>query len=145
MKRPKNSLRISCAGRKRRRILSSRERLKKRCDDLWAECVKARAGYKSELSELRERLTAHHIKGKGTYRLRYELDNGICITAGEHRWGIHNPNRHDAYQKRIDDVIGSARAKKLEVLSLFRYAGGTDLAGVKLYLERELKKCKETV
>jgi len=62
---------------------------KKDLDKLWSECIKARAGYKSEWSGKRDRLNSHHIFKKTSYRLRWELQNGVCITSGEHKFLAH--------------------------------------------------------
>lgn len=117
---------------------AKRKDLKKECDNLWSECVKARAGYKSEISGRTGILHSHHIKGKATYRLRYELDNGICLTAGEHKFGVHLQSRKDDYERRISEAKGKEVMEKLSNISKFQ-CGSPDLMGIKLYLENELK------
>lgn len=74
---------------------------KKQVDKVWADCVKARAGYKSEISGKTENLHAHHLRGKSSYRLRYELENGVCCTSGEHFFGFHVTGRREGYEKMI--------------------------------------------
>ena len=113
--------------------------LKKQCDDLWFEIIKKKAGYKSELSG-KEGLQidgiyiicAHHIGGKANYRLRYEIDNGICLTNGEHSFGIHNANQSEDYRERIKLVKGRDIYKRM--LRLKREHNKTDLKLVKIYL-----------
>ena len=111
--------------------------LKKQCDGLWSKIVKLRAGNKSELSGKTENLHSHHIIGKPGYRLRYELDNGICLTGGEHFFGVHNQGRQKDYEKRIREVKGQDIYERLELLL---HEKSKSLALIKIYLEQELKK-----
>ena len=119
---------------------------KKTCDSLWSDCIKARAGYKSEILNKKagkqiggdSTLHAHHIAGKPNYRLRYELDNGICLTSGEHKFGIHNQGRQKEYEEHIKKAKGGDIFERMEALKWQTTSGGLEL--VKLYLEQELKK-----
>ena len=124
---------------------SEHKKLIKECDDLWSEIIKKRAGYKSELSgvygvqldkEIGSILQAHHIAKKPNLRLRYDLDNGICLTKWEHRYGIHG-NHEEEYRKRIKQVRGE---DVYERLSLLRNVTIKDLRLTKLFLLMELKK-----
>lgn len=128
--------------------MAKKKSLKKECDELWALLVKAKAGYKSEISGKEGRqiggesiLHAHHIKGKPNYRLRYEITNGVCLTAGEHKFGVHVEGRKASYEKRIAEAKGKKVMDKLASISTFA-VGGTRLIMVKIYLENELKKFK---
>jgi hypothetical protein len=113
---------------------------KKQVDTLWSEVVKARAGDKSEISGKTENLHAHHLRGKSSYRLRYELENGVCCTAGEHFYGFHVTGRREGYEK----MIASKRRKDLfEYLERLKWdVCKTDLSGVYAYLKSELKKLR---
>ncbi len=82
------------------------KQLKKYCDDLWSLCVKARAGFKSELSGKTEMLNAHHLRGKSNYALRYSLINGFCCTGGEHIFGFHHTGRREQYEERVKLIRG---------------------------------------
>jgi hypothetical protein len=117
--------------------------LKKECDKLWADCIKARAGYRSEYSQKPGRqiggesvLCAHHLAGKNSYRLRYELDNGMCLTCGEHAFIAHRADRVGAFRefvktKRGEDIYGA----------LYLLKGGTSkLWAVKEYLTQKLNE-----
>lgn len=117
--------------------------LKKQCDDLWILAVKLKAGYKSELSYQEGRqiggehiLHSHHIARKPNHRLRYELDNGICLTAWEHRYGIHG-DHEESYREKIKRVRGEDIYEKL---SLLRNAKSKDLRLTKMYLENKIKE-----
>ena len=128
--------------------MAKKKSLKKECDELWAKVVKAKANYKSEISRKEGRqiggesiLHAHHIKGKATYRLRYEVLNGVCLTAGEHKFGVHVQGRQDDYNRRIAEVKGKKTMELLESISQFA-VGGTSLPMVKIYLKAELTKLK---
>lgn len=124
---------------------------KKILDDLWSDCIKARAGYKSELSGKPGKkiggdyiLTAHHIVGKPNNRLRYELDNGICLeNRSEHIFGVHSkdPAKSREYQDKIINKIGQKKYEKL--LSLRHSVSKQDLQAIKIYLQIKLIEFKE--
>ena len=114
--------------------------LKKQNDELWSKIIKLRAGNKSELSGKTESLQSHHIKGKSCFRLRWELDNGICLTAGEHFFGIHHQGRMKEYESKIKAVKGQDIFERLEKLKNEKCK---DLIFVNLYLKRELKKLQD--
>ncbi len=121
--------------------------LKDQCTDLWSEIIKKKAGYKSELSGKEGTqingiyiICAHHIGGKANYRLRYEIDNGICLTNGEHSFGVHNANYSEDYRERIKGVKGRDIYKRM--LKLKREHCKTDLKLVKIYLQKELRSIK---
>lgn len=122
--------------------------LRKQCDNLWYEIIKKRAGYKSELSGQHGKqiggdsiLNAHHIMAKPNFRLRYELQNGICLTQGEHKWGVHNPNKAEEYRDKIIAYIGQERWDFLK--SLKSSGGKPSIYLTKLYLENELAKLSD--
>lgn len=113
---------------------------RKSVEALWSECVKARAGYKSEYSGKDQGpICSHHIFGKPNYSLRFDLDNGICITNGEHSWIAHNPNRATEFMlcastiRKVDPEVMILKGKT---------AGGCDLWAVHAYLKMKLKEFK---
>lgn len=98
--------------------------LKKKCDALWRDIIKERSGWRSEVSgecgSYSDNgkvigLEAHHIVGKPTYSLRYDLDNGICLTTKEHIFGVHSSDPYVAqtYQHKIREAIGEERWNRL--------------------------------
>ena len=118
--------------------------LKNKCEDVWKQIIKERAGFKSELSGAKGKviggdaiLHAHHIARKPNYRLRFELDNGICLTAWEHRYGIHGDHEEE-YREKIKKVKGDDIYERM--LMLKRINGKTDLHLVYLFLKQELLK-----
>jgi predicted nucleic acid-binding Zn ribbon protein len=63
-------------------------------DFLWSTYIKARAGFKTEIplkveSDSEPILNSHHIVKKPNRLLRYNVDNGICVTKGQHNYGFH--------------------------------------------------------
>ena len=69
---------------KRERV-KLQEDLVEECHALWQEVVKKKAGYKSEFSGLGEPIVGHHLFRDGNYpATRYNPDNGVCLTKGEH-------------------------------------------------------------
>lgn len=114
-----------------------RQKLKKHLDDLWRECVKLRASSKSELSD-QEGVDCHHIARKPNDFLRYDLDNGICLTKWEHRYGIHG-NHEEKYRDLIKKVRGEDIYEKLRMRRNYQ----CDLKEVELYLKQKLKELKD--
>ena len=115
--------------------------LKKQCDDLYREIALKRAGYKSELSGKEGKkiggehiLHVHHIARKPNYRLRYELENAIVLTAWEHRYGIHGDHEEE-YREKIKAIKGE---DIYERMALLRGAVKTDLQLIHVYLTNEL-------
>jgi hypothetical protein len=102
------------------------KKLKKECDELWSLIIKEKVGYKSELSgtpgEISGKsgnligLSSHHIVHKPNYNLRYDLDNGIVLTAfKEHTNGVHSndPVISREYSDKIINYIGQERWQRL--------------------------------
>ena len=124
-----------------RKTKSRNKELKEECDALWSDLIKHRANWKSEISGRTEKLHSHHLRGKSNYRLRYDLDNGVCCTSGEHFYGFHVAGRREQYEQ----IIALKRRK-----DIFTYLDGlrwqsrnTSLINVKLYLLKEMEKYVE--
>jgi len=118
--------------------------LKKICDLLWAECIKYRADWKSEYSGRKGILHAHHLMGKSCYALRYSLENGICLTAGEHKFIAHHAGRQEQFRKRVKEIRGDDIFEKLYKIK-WMTTTPPDLLIIRLYLEKELNKLKEVL
>jgi hypothetical protein len=61
--------------------------VKKSLDKLWSAIVKKNAGYKCEVCGLDQhhcKLNSHHIEGRRNLRLRWDLQNGVCLCSGCH-------------------------------------------------------------
>jgi hypothetical protein len=87
---------------------------------LWSLLIKVRANFKSELSGEKGILNSHHMVGKVTYLLRYLTTNGICLTVGEHRFGVHSFDRHEIYRDKIINAVGEERFSELRKYLYFR-------------------------
>lgn len=119
--------------------------LKQECDKLWADLIKKRAGYCSEYSGKAgkqiggdEILHAHHLVGKPNLRLRYlTLENGICLTAGEHKFIAHHTGRQETFRDRVKNLRGDDIFDRLKPLR--SGACKTNLNLIKLWLESEIK------
>ena len=130
----------SSASKKKRKKIN----WKKLCDDIWADLIKAKAGHKSEYSGKLgkkaggdEILHAHHILGKSNYRLRYELDNGISLTAGEHKFIAHHTGRQEMFRERIKEIKGQDIYERLKLLK--SGISKVDYKMMFLYLKEQLK------
>lgn len=62
----------------------SRTALRNKCDKLWAEVIKLRAGNKCEYCSLTSGLNSHHIFSRSNGSVRHDLNNGICLCASHH-------------------------------------------------------------
>lgn len=113
------------------------KKLKKHLDDLWREYIKLRAGSKSELSGKEGALDCHHITRKPNNFLRYDLDNGICLSKWEHRYGIHG-NHEEEYRELIKQVRGNDIYEKLRPRRNYT----CNLRDIEIYLTQKLKELK---
>lgn len=107
----------------------------KDCDLLWAEAVKAKAGYRCERSGQTTELQAHHIIPRTCWALRYDLENGICLTKSQHLFWAH----HD----------GVAFAKWIETKRDLNYLESRrgnrskhDYTAIALYLQDKIREFK---
>lgn len=78
-------------------------------DFLWSVAIKARAGFKDELSgETDCDLQAHHLIGKATKILRWIiLENGISISTGRHKYGAHgSQSRQEDFRQAVRRLRG---------------------------------------
>lgn len=108
-------------------------------EELWKKAVKLRAGMKSELGGIGSQLHAHHIMGKSNYALRFYLDNGICLTGGEHMNGCHNDDARVA--KMWQDRCLKRRGVTYNHLKkIGNSCGGTNLFEVEEYLKKKIKE-----
>ena len=127
---------------------SKTQSLKLYCDKIWSDIIKIKAGNKSEISGRSDgALTAHHVHGKGSYALRYDIRNGICLdNAHEHIYGVHNKFNHSItshFQMRINERMVMREGQEIfEKLDQLRWVHDSDLQLIKIYLTNELKKLK---
>lgn len=123
---------------KKPRKTRRKNNLKSECDKLWSKLIKLRAGNKSELSGQTENLQSHHLIQKTAgYRLRYELDNGICLTKSEHFSWHYVPIKHEQMREQVKALRGNDIFIKLA--NLKSYKGKTDLKLIKVFLEKEIE------
>ena len=111
-----------------------------RCEKLWKEIVKLRAGYKSEISG-REAKPAHphHSFGKSSYALRFDLRGGVCLTAREHQ-KVHNDPSFDEQVKEY--VKKREREDIFTILKAQKNCAGVDIYIIELALKQKLKELK---
>ena len=126
---------------KKKYIKQRSKSLKSECDDLWSKLIKLRAGNKSELSGKTDRLNSHHLVGKASNRLRYDLDNGFCLTSGEHFFTAHVEGRVAGFREKVKQIRGKDIFKHLRFIQ--KTGTNTKLSMVKLFLLNELKKFGE--
>ena len=64
-------------------------RAEKKLDRLFAEAVKARDGYRSRRSGKTNNLQCCHIHSRSKKSVRWDLQNAVTLTAGEHLFWAH--------------------------------------------------------
>ena len=65
-------------------MAKKKQSIDKQLDELWAEAVKVRAGYKCEYCGKTSHLNAHHIYSRSNYVVRWSIENGIALCSGHH-------------------------------------------------------------
>ena len=87
---------------------------------LWAKQVKDRDGWRCQLcgkncGKLGGHAHAHHIMRKQSTFMRYNIENGITLCAGCHKFGVHSPDGEVAFEclQRLIHKIGSERWDRL--------------------------------
>jgi len=65
-------------------LKSKKARLSKELDALWSELVKIKAGYRCEYSNKSNALNSHHIYSRSKKSTRWDIENGVCLTASHH-------------------------------------------------------------
>ncbi len=111
-------------------------------DRLWAHFIKERAGRRSEVNgrgpHTLDFLHAHHIHGKSTLALRYDLKNGICCTGEEHSTRAHGPADE---QKIFKEIAIDKRNVDNHLISEEHDCGG-DFEEIEAYLKDNIKRLK---
>ncbi len=89
-------------------------------DDLWSMAVKARAGYRCEVTlKSGIRLESHHFYGRRNKNLRHIVSNGFSLSHDKHRWAEEQPAEFIEWaiksrgQKWYDDLEAQARNVKV--------------------------------
>ena len=107
-------------------------------DACWSYLVKKRAGFVSELSGKTDALNSHHLvnRSAGGHRLRWELENGICITWHEHNYYAHSANFEK--QKEFRDKVMELRGADIyDRLGELKRGPVKDKAGLFWYFKEE--------
>jgi len=83
----------------------SDKRLTINIDAQWSKIIRFRAGGKCEVCGSQSNVQAHHIVGRGNWRLRWETKNGIALCSKHHKFDRHqsahlNPLWFDDWLKK---------------------------------------------
>jgi hypothetical protein len=121
------------------------------CDILWSRCVKIRAHNKCEISggvATNFHLESHHVFGKSTPALRYDLRGGICLTFTIHEFKMHStdPKIANKYNKKAEERLIAREGKQvIEELKALKNQPYCNLRQIKKQLQDELKRLQENV
>jgi len=104
------------------------------------KCVYTYEIYKTVLERNQTVLQVHHLMRKSTFRLRWDLTNGITITKGIHYGVAHSnsPTVENQFRGWALDRLPAKDRDALELLERMKSCGGVDRFAVKLYLEKKL-------
>jgi len=131
--------------RKSKKSIAHRsDSLEKEVDEIWSQCIKLRALFKSELSGVSgviqndrvEFLNSHHIAKKPNYHLRYSLDNGFCLLESEHE-EFHFEATGKEFERRSIKLVGQERWDRLSLLK------NDTLKPVLVYIKEDLLKKRQ--
>ena len=125
---------------RKKRKKSPRQTLIKACDELWSQCVIKR-DLTCRWSGEDTYLSAHHIRSRGHWATRWQIDNGLTLSWRKvHFLQKANPER---FQDIVIDVIGDETYQDLKRQSLVVIdLTIADLQDRKEYLQKELAKFK---
>jgi len=96
-----------------RKKLTEKTKLSNKAEKLWKELIKLKATNRCELCRGDGRqfqMHIHHIERKQSHYMRSLLDNGICLCANCHKWGIHDTSY--SRQKEISDKLLRYKGQK---------------------------------
>ena len=123
-----------------KRKKSPRALLTKELDRLWRTVVVMRAGHQCEMTgklggEGRgHALNAHHIFGRSNYSVRWDINNGACLTAG-----MHTLTRHSAHKAPLEFIEGMKLQRGEKWYNDLRVKANT----IKKWTVPELQELKE--
>ena len=89
----------------------TKTKLRKKLDKLWSDRVKERAGYRCERCPKTDYLNSHHIIGRINLSLRWNLENGVCLCVGCHKF-----NQNSAHNNPIDFLKWVSTIRDLDYL-----------------------------
>ena len=106
------------AQKKREKWVKSRGVTDKKCDILWSQIV--RSVGRCQYCGKTENLHAHHIFGRTNKAVRWDLENGVCLCAGCHKFSRvfsahETPTEFTIwlYEKKGEQFMDGLRAKAL--------------------------------
>lgn len=119
------------------------QRVTKKCDKLWADIIKNKAGWICEWcgkTKIQVMMNAAHIIRRGNKSTRWDIRNGLCLCVGCHYRFDNSGNRGDV----LEWLEGRIGRKLLKELTILGREGKqwlvNDLRAVKERLEIEHKK-----
>jgi len=118
-----------------RRLVGRGEVTSRALDDACRAVVFARDGYKCRRTGSTERLQWCHIYSRRYHNVRWDPDNSICLTAGQHLWWHHQPVA--AVQWWLGEV-GEEFNNRLRIRMLAKTK--LDRQATLLWLKQELKR-----
>lgn len=115
--------------------------------DLWAEAVKVKYDYKCAYcgkDNKQVKLNSHHIFSRRNQSTRYDLENGICLCVGHHKFYPFSAHESPEFVLWMVDFIGREKYDKLKVKAnqIKKYTNTEKLAiakNLKQYIQENKK------
>ena len=133
---------IARTSRPRRVRKGSRAALKRKCDRLWSQLIRASNGGRCKLAgkdhvRCGGPIQAAHLFGRGHHSVRHELWNGWPLCAGHHVYYTNQPER---WQALLRDALSEAAHIGYAIRFMQAQAiGKPDYSAIAAELEKELK------
>lgn len=126
-----------------RKKKTEKQLAKDRCDDLWSELVKMRAGFKCEVCQRKDTLNSHHIYSRANHAVRHDPDNGVCLCVSHHTFN----SRFSAHLTPADFIDWITEKRGKEWLTALRIRakssiGRIDFKLMALYLKKQIETLK---
>lgn len=86
----------------------------KTLDKIWSFAVKEKYNFQCANCEVQNYLNSHHVISRINYNVRWDLDNGISLCSGDHKFNkdsIHNNPL--IWEKKLDE-LGIKKERLLE-------------------------------
>jgi uncharacterized Zn finger protein len=94
----------------------TKKSVKAACEKLWSEVVKVRDKHTCQKCGSQDNLNSHHIYGKKTNALKFNLDNGITLCASCHTFAKDCFEMQPYNKKNITIIINRLGKKKMDEL-----------------------------
>lgn len=109
-------------------------------DGLWRDIIRERDNFKCQICGSKIRIQAHHIFTRSAKNTRFDIDNGVLLCGGHHKFLAHQ--KPEDFRDWVIAWMGPEEYNALRVRSKMPHRG-MDLNLLGIFLEQALTKLKE--